>query len=43
MIMFHELQETANTSRRCFTRSKTIFDYEMQFHEEERRKENGTG
>lgn len=42
-IMLHELQETANTSRRCFTRSKTIFDYEMQFHEEERRKENGTG
>lgn len=36
-LMLHELQETPNTSRRCFTKSKTIFDFEMQFHEEERR------
>lgn len=42
-IMLHELQETPNTSRRCFTRSKTIFDYELQFHEEERRNNNGIG
>ena len=35
--MLRQLQEEQNTSRRCFTKSKTIFDYEMQFHEEERR------
>ena len=29
-----ELQETPNTSRRCFTRTKTIFDYEEQFNKE---------
>lgn len=33
--MLRQLQETPNTSRRCFTRSKTIFDYDMQFLEEE--------
>ena len=36
-IMLRQLQETPNTSRRCFTKSKTIFDYEMKFHEEERK------
>lgn len=40
-LMLHELQETPNTSRRCFTKSKTIFDFELQFQEEERRKNNG--
>lgn len=29
--MLRQLQETPNTSRRCFTRTKTIFDYEEQF------------
>lgn len=29
-----ELQETPNTSRRCLTRNKTIFDYEEQFQKE---------
>lgn len=38
-IMLHQLQETPNTSRRCFTRNKTIFDYEMQFFEEKRSRE----
>lgn len=40
-LMLHELQETPNTSRRCFTKSKTIFDFEEQFHREERREPNG--
>lgn len=35
----HQLQETPNTSRNCFTRSKTVFDYEKQFKDEERRKQ----
>lgn len=42
-LMLHGLQEVPNTSRRCFTKSKTIFDYEMQFREEERRNNNGIG
>lgn len=32
-----ELQETPNTSRRCFTRTKTIFDYENQFRKEKQK------
>lgn len=36
-LMLHELQETINTSRRCFTVSKTIFDFEKQFREEDAR------
>lgn len=32
-----ELQETPNTSRRCFTKSKTILDLEIQFMLEERK------
>ena len=35
----HQLQETPNTSRNCFTRSKPVFDYEKQFTDEERRKQ----
>lgn len=31
----HELQETPNTSRRCFTKSKTILDLELQFMKED--------
>lgn len=30
-MMLRQLQETLNTSRRCFTKSKTIFDLEKQF------------
>lgn len=37
-MMLHELQETHNTSRRCFTKSKTIFDFERQFREEDERR-----
>lgn len=31
-----QLQDTPNTSRRCFTRTNTIYDYEEKFREEER-------
>lgn len=33
--MLHQLQEVHGTSRRCFTKSKTIFDFEMKFRKEE--------
>lgn len=39
--MLRELQDEKNVSRRCFTRSKTIYDYEMLFHKE-RRNNHGT-
>lgn len=32
--MLHQLQEVHNTSRRCFTKSKTIFDFEQRFRKE---------
>lgn len=32
--LLRELQSTPNTSRNCFTRNKTIFDYEKIFEEE---------
>lgn len=32
--MLRELQDEKNVSRRCFTKSKTIYDYEMQFNSE---------
>lgn len=32
--LLRELQSTPNTSRKCFTRNKTIFDYEKIFEEE---------
>lgn len=38
-IMLRELQSTHNTSRRCFTKSKTIFDFDKQFWEEDKRKD----
>lgn len=33
-IMLRELQEEPNTSRRCFTKSKTIFDFDAKFRKE---------
>lgn len=32
--MLNQLQDTPNTSRLCFTRSKTIYQYELRFREE---------
>lgn len=32
--LLRELQDTPNTSRRCFTRNKTVYDYEKIFEEE---------
>lgn len=32
--LLRELQSTPNTSRKCFTRNKTVFDYEKMFEEE---------
>lgn len=40
--MLRELQDEKNVSRRCFTKSKTIYDYEMQFNSE-RRNTHGNG
>lgn len=36
-IMLRQLQGTLNTSRRCFTVSKTIYDFDKQFREEDAR------
>ena len=41
--MLHELQETPNTSRRCFTKSKTIFELELRFREEMKGTDNEKG
>ena len=42
-LMLHELQETPNTSRRCFTKSKTIFELELRFREEMKGTDNEKG
>lgn len=42
-LMLHELQETPNTSRRCFTKSKTIFELELRFQEELKGTDNEKG
>lgn len=39
-LMLHELQEETNVSRRCFTKSKTIFDFEKRFLGETKEEED---